>query len=58
MVHNRGIGNAIYLSKAGSRARCADGDKLDIPEHYHRESWELIKKVVGEMSAAATRKAT
>jgi hypothetical protein len=58
LVHNRGIANAIYVSKAGSRARCADGEQLEISEQYHRESWETIRKVIQEMSAAAARKAS
>lgn len=57
LVHNRGIVNKIYLAKAGDFARFADGQKLDIPEHYHREAWELIRKVISEVFAAAAEKA-
>jgi hypothetical protein len=28
-----------------------------MPERYHRESWETIKKVVSDVSAAAIAKA-
>lgn len=56
LVHNNGIANAIYVAKAGSRARFRDGQRLEIPEHYHRESWETIKKVVRDLSTAATMK--
>jgi hypothetical protein len=53
LVHNKGIANGACVSKAGSRARFQDGEKLRIPERYHRESWETIKKVVSDVSAAA-----
>lgn len=56
-IHNRGVANAIYVEKAGKMARFNAGDRVDVPEPYHRESWELIKKVVTEMSAAAIEKA-
>src|SRR5574340_81082 len=39
LVHNNGIVNATYVDKAGSRARYADGARLEIPEQYHRASW-------------------
>jgi hypothetical protein len=55
-VHNNGMANATYVAKAGSRARCQDGEKLEIPEQYHRESWETIKKVVRDLSSAAMAK--
>jgi hypothetical protein len=57
LVHNKGIANAAYVSKAGGRARFQDGEKLRIPERYHRESWETIKKVVSDVSAVAIAKA-
>ena len=57
LVHNNGIANATYVSKAGSRARYGDGEKLEIPEQYHRASWETINKVVRDVSAAAIAKA-
>jgi hypothetical protein len=56
LVHNNGIANATYVSKAGSRARCKDGEKLEISEQYHRVSWDTISKVVRDISAAAIRK--
>ncbi len=57
LVHNNGIVNATYVSKAGSRARYKDGEKLEISEQYHRASWETISKVVLDISAAALGKA-
>ena len=57
LVHNKGIVNAIYLSKAGNHARFKDGERLEVPEQYHRASWETIKQVVRELSNAAVKKA-
>jgi len=57
LVHNKGIANATYVSKAGSRARYREGDRLEVPEHYHRDSWETIQKVVRDVSDAAIKKA-
>jgi hypothetical protein len=56
LVHNNGIANPTYVSKAGTQARCQDGDRLEIPEQYHRASWETITKVVRDVSAAAIAK--
>ncbi len=57
LVHNNGVANALYVAKAGRRARCQDGDKLELPEQYHRESRETIKNVVHDLSTAAIAKA-
>lgn len=57
LVHNKGIANKTYKSKAGVLARCEEGDRISIPEHYHRETWELICKVVTDVSNAAVAKA-
>ena len=56
LIHNKGIANPIYVSKAGRYARYKDGETMDIPEPYHRESWELIKKVIGDVSNAVLSK--
>jgi hypothetical protein len=57
LVHNNGLANATYLSKAGSLARYRAGEQLQIPEKYHRESWETIKRVVGDLATALIAKA-
>jgi len=57
LAHNKGIANAIYVAKAGKLARCKEGEPLEIPEQYLRESWETIRKVVRDVSAAAVKKA-
>ena len=57
LVHNRGVANRIYEEKAGKQKRFVAGQKLEIPEAYHRESWQLIWTVVQDLSAAAVSKA-
>ena len=57
LVHNRGIANKAYESKAGTLARHKDGQRIDVPERYHREMWELLRKVVTDVSDAAIAKA-
>jgi len=57
LVHNKGIANATYVSKAGSHARFRERERLTLPEPYHRTSWETIKKVVRDVSDAAIKKA-
>ncbi len=56
-VHNRGIASPIYEEKSGAKTRAAAGARLEIPEHYHRQGWDLIRKVVLDVSAAAMAKA-
>jgi hypothetical protein len=57
LAHNRGIASKTYESKAGKLARYKEGDRIDIPELYHRETWELLRKVVDDLSNAASAKA-
>ncbi len=57
LVHSKGIANKLYVSKAGRLARFHEGDLINIPEHYHREIWELLRKVVSDVSNAASAKA-
>ena len=56
LVHNNGIANSIYVDKSVGQARSADGDTLELPEHYHRESWQLIKQVVSDVAEAGINK--
>jgi len=58
LVHNNGVANKAYESKAGNLARFRDGEKINIPEHYHRQTWELIRKIVSDIAAAAIAKAS
>jgi hypothetical protein len=57
IVHNRGVANRVYVMKAGRLARYREGERIDIPSHYHRETWELLRKVAADMSNAAIAKA-
>ncbi len=56
LAHNRGVANKTYESKAGKFARYKEGDCISVPEKYHRETWELIRKVVADISNAASAK--
>lgn len=56
-VHNRGVVNAIYTAKAGRLARYPLGQRIDIPDPYHRDTWELLRKVVADLANAAIAKA-
>lgn len=58
LVHSRGIASKTYESKSGTLARYKDGQRIEIPEDYHRQSWELIRKVISDAATAAIAKAT
>jgi len=57
LVHNRGIASRIYETKAGHFVRFKSGERIEIPEEYHRETWVLIRKLVADLSNAAIAKA-
>lgn len=57
LAHNRGIVNTTYLTKAGRLARYREGERIEVIDPYHREVWELLRKVVGDMTHAAETKA-
>jgi hypothetical protein len=57
LVHNQGIANKTYVTKAGKIARYREGEKIDVPEAYHRRTWEMIRKMVAEIADAASAKA-
>ena len=56
LVHNGGIANRIYESKAGRLARYQPGERIEIPGDYHKATWKLIRKIVSDISEAATQK--
>jgi hypothetical protein len=56
LVHNGGVAGKVYVAKAGKLARYKEGEKIDIPEPYHRQTWELLRKVVADVSNAALTK--
>ena len=57
LVHNKEIVNKSYESKAGNLARFHEGDRISILEHYHRETWKVIRKLVSDilLNAAIAR---
>ncbi len=56
LTHNRGIVNEVYHSKAGNLKRFELSMRLEISEAYHRQTWNLIRKIVTDMSNAAIAK--
>ncbi len=56
LEHNAGVVNDLYLRKAGKKARYTAGEQVEIDDSYHLASWQLIKKVVAEVIAAAIAK--
>lgn len=56
LVHNGGIANLTYINKSMGFARFASGETLDLPEHYHRDSWQLLKHLVSEIGDRAIQK--
>ena len=58
LVHNQGIAGKAYEFKAGKRARCKIGERIEIPEDYPHATWELVRKVVTEISDGAIFKAS
>ncbi len=58
LVHNRGVAGKSYMSKAGRFARHSDGERIDIPDDYHRMIWDRLRSLVAEICDAAIAKAT
>ena len=56
LVHNKAVAHSIYVDKSMGRARCQAGEMLEIPEHYHRESWQLIRQVISDIAEAGMNK--
>lgn len=56
LVHNKGIANNIYQEKSGSRARFPIGQRVAVPELNRRESWQLVRQVVLDVSNTAIAK--
>lgn len=57
LVHSQGVVNAVYLAKAGDRARYAAGDILELPEPYFRASSDLLEKLTADVTAAVAARA-
>jgi hypothetical protein len=58
LEHNGGVVNDIYVRKAGRKTRYSVGDHAEIDDIYHLASWQLIKKVVADLTAVAIAKMT
>ncbi len=56
LVHNQGGVNQVYLDKAGRLARFQLNQRIDIPDHYHRATWELLCEVVADIADSAAAK--
>jgi hypothetical protein len=56
LVHNRGVANKTYVSKVGKLARYGIGERIEIPGDYHKATWELVRKMVADISTAAIQK--
>ena len=56
LIHNRGVVNKTYELKTGKLARYKDGQRIDIPDQYHRQTWELIRKLVSDICNATIAK--
>jgi hypothetical protein len=57
LEHHQGIVTNEYRRKSGRLARFNAGQQLEIPESYHRESWTLLRNVIGDIADAAAMKA-
>lgn len=56
-VHNRGIATAIYVEKAGLRARAVADAPLDLPDEYVHDGWRLCARIVTDVGTDAAAKA-
>ena len=56
LVNSQGVVGSTYLAKAGPLARFDRGDRVEVPEPYHRAIWELLKEMVASLSNAALGK--
>ncbi len=58
LVHNRGVISPVYLKKAGPLARGGDGERIEMPEPYRRQVWEVVRQLAADASDAALADAT
>jgi hypothetical protein len=56
VVHNSGIINALYLEKAGIKARGALGEKIAVDEEYFSSALAKLKKVSGAIKRDVEKK--
>ena len=58
LAHNRGVATKSYEAKTKPLGRYADGERIEVGEAYHRETWVLLCQVVADVSDAAAAKIT
>jgi hypothetical protein len=56
LMHNSGVADPEYVTKAGALARYAVGQPLDIPKPYHRAVWQLLLKLTADLADSAAAK--
>ena len=56
VVHNNGIANALYVEKAGTKARGAVGEKTPVDQDYYYEALAKLKKVSGAIKRDIEKK--
>ena len=56
LVHNGGVAGKVYAAKAGLLVRHSEGERLEVDVVYHRATWELLRKVVTDVSNAVAAK--
>ncbi len=49
LVHNSGVINRLYLSKAGNQSRGEDGEEIPINKEYIEQSMSTVKSIVGRI---------
>jgi hypothetical protein len=57
LVHNQGVVNSIYRDRAGGLARFPAGQSLEISEPYLNDAFLLVRKILTDLSRAASEKA-
>ena len=57
LTHGDGVVDAGYLAKAGSLARFAGGERMQLPDVYLTASLDLVRDVVSGLADAAVPKA-
>jgi hypothetical protein len=58
LEHSGGLVGSDYIDKAGSFARYAEGERIQIEEPYLLDSFALLRLVVGAMTEAALRRSS
>jgi len=56
IVHNEGIANEIYISKAGNLARAKSGERLKFDHTYAFESWNNLNSIIEDVGQQISTK--